>query len=139
MRCLFVSGKARALILLKKLMAGSAQTNDTASDGDDEKYHELFSEADGDIILKSGDGVLFKTHSFTLRRSATFFRDLLALPQPSASSLPLEPLHLEEKSTMIIAALLMIYGMSFPPDMVCMRLIFSSRLITYCNHLCIVQ
>ena len=37
--------------------------------------------SDGDIVLKSSDGVLFRTHKVILSLSSPFFRDMFSLPQ----------------------------------------------------------
>lgn len=101
-----------------------AQPSNSADINTSDNYHELFNEADGDMVLKSRDGVLFKTYVFTLRRCSAFFGSMFALPQASAPPLQQLPtLTLDENSIIIAAALLMISGMAFPPELVCVRLL----------------
>ncbi|THH28623.1 hypothetical protein EUX98_g5567 [Antrodiella citrinella] len=49
-------------------------------------YHPLFSSLDGDTVLGSKDGVLFRVHSFTLRTTSGWFRDMFSLPQGASAS-----------------------------------------------------
>jgi hypothetical protein len=48
--------------------------------------HPLFSSSDGDIILGSKGGTLFRVHSYTLKTTSQWFRTMFSLPQKSASS-----------------------------------------------------
>jgi hypothetical protein len=86
------------------------------NDGDDQ-YHEMFLDADGDIVLRGSDGVRFRTHIFTLRQSSVFFRAMFSLPQPSTST---QTITLEEDSSVIASVLLMVSNAAFPFNMVCM-------------------
>ena len=40
--------------------------------------------SDGDVLLKSSDGVLFRTHKVILSLASPFFRDMFSLPQTDA-------------------------------------------------------
>lgn len=72
-------------------MATNATTN-SSSEGDPVFEHP-FTYADADVILRSSDGVEFKTHKCILSIASPFFKDLFSLPQidtsiVTASSLP---------------------------------------------------
>ncbi|KAF7968593.1 hypothetical protein HWV62_35344 [Athelia sp. TMB] len=51
----------------------------------DRTYHPAFSEEDATIVLTSSDGIHYRLHPFTLRTTSGFFRDMISLPQKSAS------------------------------------------------------
>lgn len=45
-------------------------------------YHPLFSCSDGDVVLRSTEGTLYRLNSYTLRRSSGLFDTMFSLPQP---------------------------------------------------------
>jgi len=49
-------------------------------------YHPFFSSPDGDTVLGSKDGTLFRVHSFTLRTTSGWFRDMFSLPQGASTA-----------------------------------------------------
>lgn len=55
---------------------------------DDSEYHPLFSSPDGDVVLKTKDGVQFRVHSYTLKTTSGWFRSMFSLPQASECSIP---------------------------------------------------
>ena len=42
--------------------------------------------SDGDVVLKSSDGVLFRAHKVILSLASPFFKDMFSLPQPGSTS-----------------------------------------------------
>lgn len=84
----------------------------------EDRFHELFNDPDSDIVLKSSDGILFKAHISTLRRTSTFFGTMFSLPAPAQNTLS-TVLILDEPSNLISPALQMIYGFAFPHELVC--------------------
>ena len=49
---------------------------------DAEVFHENYSYPDGDLVLKSTDGTLFRVHSLIIKLSSDYFQGLLEKPQP---------------------------------------------------------
>ncbi|KAJ4481003.1 hypothetical protein J3R30DRAFT_2387358 [Lentinula aciculospora] len=47
------------------------------------QYHPLFSSPAADVVLCASDGVMYRMHSYTLRTTSGFFRDMFTLPQPN--------------------------------------------------------
>lgn len=45
-------------------------------------YHPLFSNPNGDVVLRSSEGTLYRLHSYTLRASSGLFDTMFSLPQP---------------------------------------------------------
>lgn len=45
-------------------------------------YHPLFSSSNGDVVLRSTEGTLYRLHSYTLRASSGLFDTMFSLPQP---------------------------------------------------------
>ncbi|KAH8093895.1 hypothetical protein BXZ70DRAFT_369918 [Cristinia sonorae] len=62
----------------------SSSTGESESAGP--SYHPLFNSPDGDTVLGSKNGVLFRVHSFTLKTTSGWFRTMFSLPQRSGSS-----------------------------------------------------
>ncbi|VDB88927.1 unnamed protein product [Peniophora sp. CBMAI 1063] len=56
-----------------------------------DKVHPNHSRADADVILRSCDGVLFRTHKIILSISSAFFEDMFSLPKVSSASAPISP------------------------------------------------
>jgi hypothetical protein len=48
-----------------------------------ERRHPDLWFADGSVILRARDGMLFRVHMSQLARRSPFFHDMFALPQPS--------------------------------------------------------
>lgn len=49
-------------------------------------FHPDFNKPEDDIVLQSSDGVLFRIHSFYLKRASGVFDAMFAIPKPSAQS-----------------------------------------------------
>lgn len=99
----------------------SITTNPGPGDTPSDEYHESFNDPRGDIVLKSSDGIKFRTYSLVLRLSSSFFQTLLELPQPSESSaqgVSFSVLPLDEDAAVIANALTMVSGKAFPHDIV---------------------
>ncbi|KDR71912.1 hypothetical protein GALMADRAFT_229404 [Galerina marginata CBS 339.88] len=47
-------------------------------------YHQLFSDLDADVVLRSTQGTLYRVRSYTLRTTSGFFETMFSLPQPNA-------------------------------------------------------
>ena len=45
-------------------------------------YHPFFCYPNGDVILRSTEGTLYRLHSYTLRKNSGLFDTMLSLPQP---------------------------------------------------------
>ena len=45
-------------------------------------YHPLFTYPNGDVVLRSSEGTLYRLHSHTLRASSGLFDTMFSLPQP---------------------------------------------------------
>ncbi|RDX50113.1 hypothetical protein OH76DRAFT_1402981 [Lentinus brumalis] len=79
------------------------------------EYHTLFSSSDGDVVLGSKDGVLFRVHSHTLKTTSGWFRSMYSLPQRSSSpDQPLETLFVDEDSTSLEGLLKIVCGLVIP-------------------------
>ena len=79
------------------------------------EYHPLFSSPDGDVILASKDGILFRVHSYTLKTTSGWFRGMYSLPQrTSLLDQPVETLTVDEDSTTLVALLKIISGLAIP-------------------------
>ena len=106
----------------------------TAEKDKNDQYHEMFHDPDGDVILRSSDGVLFRTHSFTLRRSSSFFGAMFSLPQPSSLPQSSQTITLDEDSSVITPVLLMVYNLAFPSSTVCtiVAAANSTRIVIIC-------
>lgn len=85
------------------------------------QLHPSFAADDGDIILSSQDGVLFRTHSLVLKLGSAWFRTLFTLPQ--AASSPSSPtvcaaepqtIQVAESSQVLADLLGMISGQELP-------------------------
>ncbi|KAF8305974.1 hypothetical protein DL93DRAFT_2089104 [Clavulina sp. PMI_390] len=74
---------------------------------------------DGDIVLRSSDGVEFRVDSIILRRSSTFFVDMLSVPGSSgiSSTTTLEPETLELTENSIVLDLLLRLLYSLDPEL----------------------
>ncbi|KAH9945683.1 hypothetical protein B0H21DRAFT_425073 [Amylocystis lapponica] len=77
-------------------------------------YHPLFSSTDGDVVLGSKDGILFRLHSFTLKMTSGWFRTMFSLPQRSEPLASPEALNVDEDSATLEGVLRMVCGLSIP-------------------------
>ena len=92
-------------------------------------YHPLFSSPDGDVILRSTEGTLYRLHSYILRTSAGLFETMFSLPQPKNQPkicctshnhhYPTSPdiLDVYEADSTMEQILKLIYGIPTPPRM----------------------
>ena len=79
------------------------------------EYHPLFSATDGDVVLGSKDGTLFRVHSYTLKTTSGWFRAMYSLPQRTASpDQPPEVIYVDEDSSTLEGLLRMVCGLSIP-------------------------
>lgn len=79
------------------------------------EFHTLFSGPDGDVVLGSKDGVLFRVHSYTLKTTSGWFRSMYSLPQRSPSpDQPTETLFVDEDSETLEGVLKIICGLGLP-------------------------
>lgn len=57
-------------------------SNESHTKFDLDRFHPLFAEPDGDVILAAKGGeVLFRMHRFTLKMTSGFFKTMYNLPQ----------------------------------------------------------
>ncbi len=70
---------------------------------------------DGDVILRSSDGVDFRVHTLILSLASPFFRDMFSLPQ---SSLDIQTIHIEENEFVLRTLLSWIYSRDTNSDQV---------------------
>ncbi|KAH8111705.1 hypothetical protein DFH11DRAFT_574402 [Phellopilus nigrolimitatus] len=77
-------------------------------------FHSRHNYADGDIILKSSDNVLFRVHSFLLKASSVVFRHMFEMPHDEREP-PDAPITLAEKSGMVATLMDLIYPVDKPP------------------------
>jgi BTB/POZ domain len=92
-------------------------------------YHPLFSSPDGDVILRSAEGTLYRLHSYILRTSSGLFETMFSLPQPKIQPkicrpsrnhhYPTSPdiLDVYEADSTMERILKLIYGIPTPPRM----------------------
>ncbi|TDL26514.1 hypothetical protein BD410DRAFT_741845, partial [Rickenella mellea] len=76
-------------------------TTDTPSPG----YHPSYASPDGDIILRSDDGVLFRVRSSILIACSGFFRGMLEIPRDKEEKEKNEPIIMQETSGVLLAIL----------------------------------
>lgn len=97
-----------------------AQTDVKASASEPpEEYHALFNDKDGDVVLKSNDGVRFRTYALVLRLSSSVLQDMLGHKQSlEGESQEDIVLVLDEEAAVIVNALIMVSGKAIPPDIV---------------------
>lgn len=97
----------------------SASTGANSVDILSVEYHESFNDPEGDVVLKSSDGVRFRTYALILRLSSSFFQTMLELPKVSESGAQgAAILSLDEDAAVIANALTMVSGKSFPSEIV---------------------
>lgn len=68
--------------------ARNSSTDGVHRDINFDEYHPLFSSPAADVALYSTDGVMYRVHSYTLRTTSGFFRDMFTLPQPNPPNNP---------------------------------------------------
>src|SRR5882762_3460714 len=77
--------------------------------------HPLFSNPDGDVILGSKDGdVLFRTHSYVLKTTSSWFRSMFSLPQKCSPITP-DVLYMDEDAHILECLLRMACGLPIIP------------------------
>lgn len=91
----------------------SESTTTTQGRGD---YHPSFTTSDGDVVLGSKDGILFRVHSFTLKTTSGWFRAMYTLPQHTTtpSDQPPEVIFVDEDSATLEGLLRMVCGLNIP-------------------------
>ncbi|KAI0915753.1 hypothetical protein AcW1_003734 [Taiwanofungus camphoratus] len=86
-------------------------------DGDDPQttaLHPLFSSTDGDVMLGSKDGTLFRVHSYTLKTTSGWFRAMFSLPQKKEPDLQLDTIYVDEDTVTLEGLLRMVCGLPIP-------------------------
>ncbi|KAH6914209.1 hypothetical protein BKA70DRAFT_1182223 [Coprinopsis sp. MPI-PUGE-AT-0042] len=79
----------------------------------DGEYHAGFCDDDADIILASKDcKVLFRTHSYTLKRTSGFFRSMFTLPYSKSCS---EVIYTNDEAIVLEHLLRMVGGLPLLP------------------------
>lgn len=73
--------------------------------------HPLFSSPDGDVLLGAKDGVLFRVHSFTLKTTSGWFRDMFSLPQKKTEPASNDVLYMDEDASTLEILLRMACGL----------------------------
>ncbi|KIY50374.1 hypothetical protein FISHEDRAFT_39617 [Fistulina hepatica ATCC 64428] len=80
----------------------------------DPSFHPLFSDPGADIVLASkGGSTRFRVHSWTLKTTSGFFRQMFSLPNPDTS--PAEVLYLDEDEVTLEHLLRMACGFPLLP------------------------
>ncbi|KAH8111704.1 hypothetical protein DFH11DRAFT_573923 [Phellopilus nigrolimitatus] len=71
-------------------------------------FHPEYNHPDGDVVLSTNDGVLFRVHSFILKVASGFFRQMLEVPR-AATEYRDDPIPLDEDAQTIVTVLNIIY------------------------------
>ncbi|KAL5513455.1 hypothetical protein ACEPAH_3854 [Sanghuangporus vaninii] len=71
-------------------------------------FHPRYDNADGDIVLSSSDGILFRVHSVILKLASGFFKQMLEIPRVASENAH-DPLPLDEDGKTICLLLDGIY------------------------------
>lgn len=77
-------------------------------------FHESFNSPDADVVLGSKDRVLFRVHSFTLKTTSGWFRDMFSLPQRGQTSDDHVDVFLDEDASTLEALLRCVCGLTIP-------------------------
>ena len=86
-------------------------------------YHPLFSYPDGDVVLRSIEGTLYRLHSYTLRRSSGLFDTMFSLPQPKTCRLSHNHHYSTSGDARLYPDILDVYEADFPMEEV-LKLIY---------------
>lgn len=76
---------------------------------------QFVSSADGDVIMRSSDGVEFRADSAVLKRASPVFEDMAKLPSPSNDPLGPPIIAMEETSDVLDILLCLLYPANSPP------------------------
>ncbi|GJE92261.1 hypothetical protein PsYK624_084150 [Phanerochaete sordida] len=77
-------------------------------------FHELFNAPGADTVLGSRDQVLFRVHSFTLKTTSGWFRDMFSLPQKEPTGEHRVDLFVDEDAATLEALLRCVCGLAIP-------------------------
>ena len=77
-------------------------------------YHPLFSSPNGDVVLRSKEGTLYRLHSYTLRASSGLFDTMFSLPQPKICRLSHNYHYSTSDDTRLYPDILDVYEANFP-------------------------
>lgn len=77
-------------------------------------FHELFNSPDADTVLGSRDRVLFRVHSYTLKTTSGWFKDMFSLPQQSPAGEQRVDVFLDEDASTLEALLRCVCGLAIP-------------------------
>lgn len=83
-------------------------------------YHPLFSYPDGDLILRSTEGTLYRLHSYTLRKNSGLFDTMFSLPQPKTCR---PSLNYQYPTSKLYPDILDVYEADFPMEQI-LKLIY---------------
>lgn len=101
----------------------AAETSDSLTTSSPRsEFHDLFASPDGDIVLGSKDGVLFRVHSHTLKTTSGWFRAMYSLPQRAPDARPElkasdavpDVVYVDEDSGTLEGLLRMVCGLCIP-------------------------
>ena len=101
----------------------AAETSDSLTTSSPRsEFHHLFASPEGDIVLGSKDGVLFRVHSYTLKTTSGWFRAMYTLPQRPSDARPElkaedatpDVIYVDEDSQTLEGLLRMVCGLSIP-------------------------
>jgi hypothetical protein len=77
-------------------------------------YHPIFSNSNGDVVLRSTEGTLYRLHSYTLRASSGLFDTMFSLPQRKICRLSQNHHYSTSGDTGIYPDILDVYEADFP-------------------------
>ncbi|EKM54218.1 uncharacterized protein PHACADRAFT_257912 [Phanerochaete carnosa HHB-10118-sp] len=77
-------------------------------------FHELFNSPNADTVLGSKDRVLFRVHSYTLKTTSGWFKDMFSLPQKDRASDHRVDIFLDEDASTLEALLRCVCGLAIP-------------------------
>ena len=77
-------------------------------------YHPVFSNPNGDVVLRSTEGTLYRLHSYILRASSGLFETMFSLPQPKICRLSHNYHYSTSGDAMLYPDILDVYEADFP-------------------------
>lgn len=72
------------------------------------RYHPRYSYSDGDVLLESNDGTIFRLHSFILKIASPWFRGLLDMPRAATEKAD-DPIPVYEDASALATAFDILY------------------------------
>jgi hypothetical protein len=92
-------------------LASKIMQADSDSTHDEALLHPLFRSPDGDVILGAKGGALFRVHSYTLKTTSGWFRDMFTLPQNSSKKPEVDVIYVDEDAYTLESLLRMVCGL----------------------------